>query len=209
MLRLAPLLAALPCTLIAKDDTEGLRPDRIADRWIAATAAGDASRVQDLLAPDARVVFESDGKSRQVDGSGYAELLEAAVKDLKSFQRERGPVEAEETPKGLRIVFEATERFHTREGFALEAISREELLLPPGGGEGRAVELRSRTLSQETLGRPESWLSYGGPSGLNGLLIDAHFRAPPKGMALVAAAAIAAIALLLKAIHSLGIRRRF
>ena len=180
------------------------------DRWVDATRSGDGRALQGLFQESARLDFNSEGRNRVVEIGDYTDILREAHSSLKSLGRKRGPLEItpEEGSQGALVVFEVTDRIETPEGFVVESVSREEFEFGPGDSQ-RALRYHSRLLSWETLRTPEDWMKYGGPKGLNGFLIDAHFRSAPKGMGFWVAGAVAILVILLKTIHSLGMRKRF
>lgn len=184
-------------------------PAEFADRWLACTRKADRSAVKRIFTRDAKLSFEAIGRSREVNPEQYSRLLADTLPRLGSFHRERGAVDVysgEESEGGTQLVFLVTDRMRTQ-GFEIEAVQKETFTLAPGDP-SRAVRYHSRTISCEALKKPESWMNYGGPIGLNGHLIETHFHSAPAGMGLVFAGLVVALALLLKVIHSLGIKRR-
>jgi hypothetical protein len=186
-------------------------PEAFADRWVASTQSGDRRQIESLFVEKGKLFFESAGRTREVDLPHYIDLLAATLPGFKSFRRERGEVElvaagegAEEAGKGPVLWFTITDRIQTPEGFTLQAVNREEFELAPGEVP-LAVRYRSRTLSCESLEKPEGWMNYGGPGGLNGFLIESHFQAPPEGMGVVILGMAVALLLFLKILYSLGL----
>jgi hypothetical protein len=128
---------------------ESVRPEEFAGRWVRAIQDSSSSRIRELFTLEAPLVFESDGKHRQVKPAEYAELLRAARGKLSAFERRLGAVDltrSDDPAKGPLLVFEVTDRMETPEGYALESECREEFELDPQEGT-RAVRYRSRALS--------------------------------------------------------------
>jgi hypothetical protein len=187
-------------------------PEEFADRWVAATQACDRSGIERLFMEKAKLAFESAGRTREVDPPHYGSLLAAALGGLKGLSRERGEVElvaSDEAEKGPLLWFTVTDRLRTADGYLLRAVNKEEFELAPQDG-SRAIRYRSRTLSCETEEKPQPWMNYGGPGGLNGFLVEAHFQAAPEGMGVAIVGAVAGVLIFVKVLHSLGIglRRR-
>jgi len=186
-------------------------PEEFADRWVKATREADEAGLRRLFREDGHVRLEAVGRNRELKPQDYAELFSTTLKEFKDFRSERGAVEVfpgDGAGVGSVIEFTVTDRIETLQGFHLEAVQKEVFEIEPGES-GRVVKYRSSVISLEVISKPEPWMNYGGPSGLNGYLIETHFRSAPKGMGLVIAGAAVAIALLLKVLHSLGIKRRF
>jgi hypothetical protein len=207
----APLLALLAALSSARAASAGgpRSPEELADRWVECFRKGGEGRVKSLFKDRATIVLESAGKVRQLDPEHYAGFLASALSGLKGFERQRGVVEVSGGDEGKprTVSFTTTDRIETEDGYLLESVNQEEFELRPADG-GLAAAYRSRSVSCEALRKPEPWMNYGGPMGLNGHLLDAHFRSAPDGFGFVLVGAGVALIVFLKAIHSLGLGRR-
>lgn len=182
--------------------------EAFADRWVR-TTSGDGE-VLSMFRDGALIAFEAQGKSRTLEPGDYGKLLADAHGRMRSFERRREEVEVTpgEDGRGPSISFVVVDRIGDPQGFTIRTETREDFDFAPGDL-ARAVRYRSEVLKHETLEKPEEWRQYGGPIGLNGFLAESYFYAAPKGMGFWFAGGAVVIAMILWALHSLGIKRRF
>ncbi len=191
-------------------------PKEFAQRWVNCTRSVDAEALKSLFVPAARLTFEASGRRREATPERYATLLSAVHANVKSFERVVDSVEmhlAEDAPEDTntarvdRLVIVTSDRIRTREGFMISAENREEFHFMPGVYT-QATGYSAKTVRCDTLEKPEDWQNYGGAFGTNGLLVEAHASATPEGVGSVVVAAIIALIIFGKVLHSLGLKKR-
>jgi hypothetical protein len=183
-------------------------PREFADRWVACIGSGK-SGLADLFVKDAVLSWESMNRICKVGPAEYESLLRETRKRFKGFSRERGEVEwSGEEAKGFLLSFTVIDRIETPDGFVIRTESVEEFAFSPDDP-SRAITYTYHPGSLETVKAPEDWVRYAGPISLNAHIAQTLFFRPPQGMVLWLAGGAVALAALLKALHSLGIKRRF
>jgi hypothetical protein len=189
-------------------DPSAPTPEELVRRWIECTREADRPGIEGLFPPGASLTFAAEGRSRLVDPRTYGELLAAARGKIRSIEREPGAIEVsrEEGTRGTVVRFPTSDRIETLDGWTIRAENDEEFEYAVGDS-SRPVCYRSKTISVETVRKPEEWMRYGGPFGLNGFLLQAHFEASPPGMWLWAVGGVAACVLLAVTVRALGFRR--